>query len=101
MSGRIEVDPDELAAITKVMRREVDDAKAAVDSTPDGVNGGVASEPIADVVLRMSAWIAVLGQVHATFANIVDGVASGVLRDEQEISDELARVAAGIGTEKE
>ncbi|WP_157521102.1 hypothetical protein [Microbacterium sp. Leaf159] len=97
---RIEVDPEELAAIAKAMRRDVEEAKKAVDTTPEAIDGGVACEPIGDVVERVSAWLGVLGQVHSTLAVIVDDIGAGVLRDEEEISAGLLKAAAVIELDK-
>ena len=94
--SRIEADPEELMTIARGMRLDVEAAQIAVDSMPDGADGGAASVPIADVAERLSRWLGVLGQSHATLANIVDDIAAGVLRDEEEISEDLLKVAHSV-----
>lgn len=94
--SRIEVDPEELMTIARGMRRDVEAAQIAVDSMPDGADGGVASVPIADAAERLYGWLGVLGQSHATLANIVDDIAAGVLRDEERISEDLLKVARSL-----
>lgn len=94
---RIEVDATEMHFAASQLQEAADLLGAATSSVPESVDAGEGSQPIADVLGRISLWTGLLAGVHGDMAGLLEDFADRVIEDEQAVAEALDGIASGLG----
>ncbi|WP_194765064.1 hypothetical protein [Microbacterium sp. UFMG61] len=98
MTG-IEADTTEIRFAASQLHEAADLLGAASSSFPDTVDAGEGSQPIGDVLGRLSHWAALNAGVHADVAGLLQDIASKIIDDEEAVADALSRISAQLEDE--
>lgn len=94
---RIEVDTTEVRFAASQLQDAAELLGAATHSVPESVDAGEGSQPIADVLGRISQWTGLLAGVHSDIAGLLEDIAARVIDDEEAVSEALEGIASGLG----
>ncbi|MEV8249362.1 hypothetical protein AB0O87_00375 [Microbacterium sp. NPDC076768] len=69
----------------------------ATRAVPESVDAGEGSQPIADVLGRMSEWTGLLAGVHSDIAGLLEDIAARIIDDEETVSEALEGISSELG----
>lgn len=97
--SRIAVDTERLENNAKQLDAVVTLAKDALapSALPRSLDAGEGSEPICDVITRVTSLIDPLGSSYAMIAEILRDIADETITNEEKISSELWKIADAVG----
>ncbi|PRB09944.1 hypothetical protein [Microbacterium sp. MYb62] len=94
---RIEVDTTEVRFAASQLQDAAEMLGAATHSVPESVDAGEGSQPIADVLGRISQWTGLLAGVHSDIAGLLEDIAARVIDDEETVSEALEGISSELG----
>ncbi|MEX0161106.1 MULTISPECIES: hypothetical protein [unclassified Microbacterium] len=93
---KIEADTTEIRFAASQLQEAAELLGAASSSFPGTVDAGEGSQPIGDVLGRISHWSALHAGVHADVAGLLEDIASKIIDDEEVVADALSRISSRL-----
>ncbi len=94
---KIEVDTTEVRFAASQLQEAAELLGTASGSVPESIDAGAGSQPIADVVGRISQWAGMLAGVHADMAGLLEDIAARVIDDEEAVAEALDSISSALG----
>jgi len=90
---RIAMDPEVMAVHASMHEEAVEAIEGKLAAIPTAVDGGLASDAVAAIMMRVGDGVDALYRINGTLGGIVRAIAQDSATNEQDVIDQLTPVA--------
>lgn len=94
---QISMDPEVMAAHATMHEDVVTLIADKLNAIPSAVDGGIASDTVAAIMLRIGTSVDALYRIHGTLGEIVRAIADDASTYEEDVLEQLTPIAAEVG----
>ncbi|WP_157521012.1 hypothetical protein [Microbacterium sp. Leaf159] len=93
---RISMDPEVMAVHASMHDEAVAFMRGKLAAIPGSVDGGLASDAVAAIMMRVGEGVDALYRINGTLGEVVRVVADDAATNEQDVIDQLSPVATAV-----